>query len=93
MRSLLLLPLLLGFSVPAFAHNEANSLRNDNGNCLNLVANIPDNTKVAGAAGCAGTCSSGKTCRDAFNSKYVCCYDAGNSQCKWILNKLCDSKC
>ena len=26
MRSLLLLPFLLGFSIPAFAHNEANSL-------------------------------------------------------------------
>ena len=29
MRSLLLLPLLLGFSVPAFVHNEANSHEHD----------------------------------------------------------------
>ena len=93
MRTLLLLPLLLGFSAPAFAHNEANMERLNKGNCLNLIAHNASNTKYGGDAGCAGTCTPGKTCRDAFNTKYACCYDKGNDQCKLIVNKLCDSKC
>ena len=89
MRSLLLLPLLVGFSGPIFAHNEANMRKTANINCTNLVAHNILNNKVAGAAGCAGKCSPGEECKDAFGSTYVCCADAGQA-CNFVLKEVCD---
>ena len=97
MRSLLLLPLLLGFSVPAIAHNEANTARLNKGNCLNLVAHNTANTKVGGTGGCTGKCDWSDTCRDAFNQKYVCCYTGDEftpgQNCNYVVSYDCASKC
>ncbi len=87
---ILLLPLLLGFSVPAIAHNEANTARLSKGNCSNLVAH---NT----ASGCTGSCKWGDTCRDAFNQKYVCCATGDTftpgKNCNFIVSYDCVTKC
>ena len=89
MRSLLLLPLLLGFSGPIFAHNEPNIRKTANSNCTNLVAHNILNNNVGGAAGCAGPCKPGDECKDAFGSKYVCCSN-GNGGCQLVLKEVCE---
>ena len=76
---------VVGITTPAFSHNSENTKINCGVGNSNLLAN---------SSGCAGECQAGKTCTDAFGSKYECCGAFGrNSTCNWGLKGSCLDKC
>ena len=75
----------LGITSPVFSHNSINTKNN---------CGIGNSNLLAGSFGCAGECEAGKTCTDAFGSKYECCGQAlKNSNCNWGLKGSCLNKC
>ncbi len=59
----------IGITTPVFSHNSLNTKTN----CATNTSNL-----LAGSAGCAGPCECGKTCTDAFGTKYICCSGGGH---------------
>ena len=72
----------IGITTPVFSHNSLNTKTN----CATNTSNL-----LAGSAGCAGPCECGKTCTDAFGTKYICCSGGGTGR-KWQTKDSCLKK-
>ena len=84
--------MLLGFSVPAVAHNEANMRRLNEGNCQNLVAHNSANTSTDQSCQLGTRCTKGQTCTQN-GSEYVCCRGFIDGACMFYSKEMCNSRC